>query len=391
MKPYRIFFVISLVLLGCSADRAPVSSGSEEIVPPAAKSAATQSIPGRYIVVLDNNVTDVPGIAAGLARAHGAVPERIYQHSIKGFSVILPDGAAAALARRPGVKYVEPDQIVTIVGVRPDKGKPGGKPGGGGTTDPPDPQVTPWGITRVGGGNDPVSGTAWVIDTGIDLDHPDLNVDVGRSISFVTRGKNSPEDGHGHGTHVAGTIAAIDNQIDVVGVAAGASVVAVRVLDKSGSGFTSWVLAGIDHVADNASLGDVANMSLGGAASQALDDAVVAAAARGTNFALAAGNESDDANNHSPARANGPNIYTVSAIDELDVFASFSNYGNPPIDYAAPGVSVLSTKKGGGTTTFNGTSMAAPHVAGLLLLGLPVSDGTAIGDPDGAPDPIAHR
>ncbi|MFT5089292.1 MAG: subtilisin family serine protease [Candidatus Latescibacterota bacterium] len=394
MKPYRLFFVISLVFtlswLGCSADRAPVSSGSEEIVPPAAKSAA--SIPGRYIVVLDNDVTDVPGIAAGLARAHGAVPERIYRHAIKGFAVILPDGAAAALARRPGVKYVELDQIVTIVGVRPDKGKPGGQPGGGGgTTDPPDPQVTPWGITRVGGGNYSVSGTAWVIDTGIDLDHPDLNVDVGRSISFVTRGKNSPDDGHGHGTHVAGTIAAIDNQIDVIGVAAGASVVAVRVLDKSGSGFNSWVLAGIDYVANNALPGDVANMSLGGSASQALDDAVVAAAAGGINFALAAGNESDDANNHSPARANGPHIYTVSAIGEGDVFASFSNYGNPPIDYAAPGVSVLSTKKGGGTTTFSGTSMAAPHVAGLLLLGLPVNGGFAIGDPDGTPDPIAHR
>jgi subtilisin family serine protease len=218
-----------------------------------------------------------------------------------------------------------------------------------------------------------------------------LNVDAGRSVSFVTRGKNSAKDGNGHGTHVAGTIAAIDNGIDVIGVAAGATVIAVRVLGNSGSGFYSWVIAGIDHVADNGSSGDVANMSLGGPPSQAVDAAVVAAASKGIMFSLAAGNSSNDANNHTPARVNGDNIYTVSAIDSSDDFAWFSNYGNPPIDWAAPGVSVLSTKKGGGTTTYSGTSMAAPHVAGLLLLGGIQSDGTASGDPDGNPDPIAHK
>ena len=266
--------------------------------------------------------------------------------------------------------------------------------GGGGEEDPvADNEIMPWGITRVGGGQTYTGfGVAWIIDTGIDFDHADLNVDAGRSVSFVKRGKNSAKDGNGHGTHVAGTIAAIDNGIDVIGVAAGATVIAVRVLGTSGSGFYSWVIAGIDHVAANGSTGDVANMSLGGPPSQAVDDAVVAAASKGIRFSLAAGNSSDHAENHTPARVNGDSIYTVSAIDSSDDFAWFSNYGNPPIDWAAPGVSVLSTKKGGGTTTYSGTSMAAPHVAGLLLLGAGVvgSDGLASGDPDGNPDPIAH-
>jgi len=136
------------------------------------------------------------------------------------------------------------------------------------------------------------------------------------------------------------------------------TLVAVRVLDNSGSGTTSGVIGGIEYVA---------NMSLGGGFSQALNDAVTAAAG-GVLFALAAGNESTDASTRSPASAEHPNIYTVSAIGQDDCLASFSNFGSP-VDVAAPGVGVLSTKKGGGTTTFNGTSMAAPHVAGLLLLG----------------------
>ena len=122
-----------------------------------------------------------------------------------------------------------------------------------------------------------------------------------------------------------------------------------------------------------------------------LDTAVRNAASAGVLFSLAAGNESDDANNHSPARANGANIYTVSAIGTTDVFASFSNYGNPPVDYAAPGVSITSCYKGGGYATMSGTSMAAPHVAGILLLGPVVANGTASGDPDGNLVPIAHR
>ncbi|MEH6625029.1 MAG: S8 family serine peptidase [Motiliproteus sp.] len=261
---------------------------------------------------------------------------------------------------------------------------------GGGDDSDSGGQTVPYGITRVGGTQNGSGLHAWVIDTGIDLDHADLNVGNGKN--FVLRGKNSADDGDGHGTHVAGIIGALDNDLDVVGVAAGAILHPVRVLDNSGSGTIDGVVAGVDWVAANASSGDCANMSLGARGSFAsLEDAVANAANTGIRFALAAGNSSDDANNFSPAKVNGTNIYTVSAIDDNDDFASFSNYGNPPVDFAAPGVSVLSTKKGGGTTTKSGTSMAAPHVCGLLLFGAPNSDGTANYDPDGDPDPIAHK
>ncbi len=129
-------------------------------------------------------------------------------------------------------------------------------------------------------------------------------------------------------------------------------------------------------------------MSLGGPTSQALDDAVLAASSNGIWFSLAAGNSSEDANNSSPARVNGTYIVTISAMDSNDNWASFSNYGNPPIDYAAPGVSVTSTWKDGGYNTISGTSMAAPHAAGVLLLGSASTNGTVNGDPDGNPDPI---
>lgn len=360
--------------MGCSPDQGPVASTPDE---PAAKIAADQVAPGRYIVVLEDNVDDAEQVAIGLARRHGAAPEHIYRHALKGFSVALSARAADELAADPQVKYVEPDYIATAIGSA--QGKPGG--GGGGTAS----QTTPWGITRVGDAGNGTGKTAWVIDTGIDLDHPDLNVDVSRSRNFATGA--SPDDGNGHGTHVAGTIAAINNTQGVVGVAANAKVVAVRVLDNRGSGYYSWVIAGVDYVAATASLGDVANMSLGGPPSQALDDAV-RNAARGVLFSIAAGNDAKNANNYSPARVETTNVYTVSAIDSGDNFAYFSNYGDPPVDYAAPGVSVLSTWKGGGTKTLSGTSMAAPHVAGLLLRGGIYDCGTAIGDKDTTPDPI---
>jgi len=128
-------------------------------------------------------------------------------------------------------------------------------------------------------------------------------------------------------------------------------------------------------------------MSLGGGVSAALDSAVIAAS-KNVKFALAAGNESDNANNHSPGRANGANIYTVSAFADGDKWASFSNYGNPPIDYAEPGVSILSTYKDGGYATLSGTSMATPHLAGLLLAGAVRSGGTVADDPDPNNDTI---
>ncbi len=232
----------------------------------------------------------------------------------------------------------------------------------------------------------------WIIDTGIDLDHPDLNVDGASGKTFVSR-TTTPDDDNGHGTHCAGIAAAIDNTVGVVGVAAGAKVVPVKVLDKRGSGAMSVIIAGVDFVTANGVVGDAVNMSLGGSPYEALDLKVVAMGAKGLFVSLAAGNESDDANNHSPARANGLNIYTISACDVNDTWASFSNYGNPPIDFCAPGVSILSTYKGGTLATMSGTSMAAPHACGVLLItgGNPDFNGYVKNDPDGNPDKIIHR
>jgi subtilisin family serine protease len=306
----------------------------------------------------------------------------VYSRTIQGAALKLSVGDVKKLGKDSRVAYIEPDRIITLA--------QGNRPGGGGGTSAG--QETPWGITRVNGG-ETYTGTkvAWVIDTGIDLDHPDLNVVTHSDSVFnaFTTGKDSKsvDDGNGHGTHVAGTIAAINNGIGVVGVAAGAKVVPVKVLDSRGSGSYSGVIAGVDHVARMGGIGDVANMSLGGSASTALDNAVIAASNKGIIFCLAAGNSSADANNYSPARANGTNIYTISAHNIDDVFASFSNYGNPPIDYCAPGVSIKSTWKDGGYHTISGTSMAAPHAAGVLLLGKAKSRGEVNGDTkDDTPD-----
>ena len=352
-----------------------------------------------YIFVFNKTVppNEVKGMAHGLANKYGGRVTHLYKHTIKGFAAKMPEQAVKVIAEKnPNIAYIEPDAVAFAYK------KPTWAGGGGGEEDTScAPQVTPWGITRVVGEDLSLNDTdltAWVIDTGIDLDHPDLNVsldfsDGGLSKNVVaSRGKKSrtADDGNGHGTHVAGTIAAKNDDCDVVGVAAGATVVAVRVLDNSGSGSYSGVIAGVDYVAANASDGDVANMSLGGPPSDALDYAVKEAADLGIFFSLAAGNDyHDDANNYSPARVDHVNVYTVSAIDSNDKFASFSNIGNPPIDYAAPGVGILSTKRGGGTTTYSGTSMAAPHVAGILLrYTFCESGGDALNDPDNELDEI---
>ncbi|WP_224998292.1 S8 family serine peptidase [Cesiribacter sp. SM1] len=318
------------------------------------------------------------------ARLSEDMLDQVYGSAIYGFSARLDEATVARLQKDPKVAYVEKDRIIMLA---PPSGK---GPGGGGST----AQVTPWGIARVGGAGDGAGKTAWVIDSGIDLDHPDLNVDGSRGFNAFTSGRDSgaPDDGNGHGTHVAGTIAALNNSVGVVGVAAGATVVPVKVLDSRGSGSYSGVIAGVDFVGANGRSGDVANMSLGGPVSDALDRAVVNASnARGVKFVLAAGNETDNANNHSPARANGPNVYTISAMNSSNRWASFSNFGNPPVDYCAPGVSINSTWKEGGYNSISGTSMAAPHAAGVLLLGAARTDGYVSGDPDGNPDAIIHR
>ena len=341
-----------------------------------------------YIVTLKKGV-DVDKVSRDIKAKHNVEIGHKYRKTLNGFSFKGSENALQAIQRHMDVERIEEDGIVKAV-----KGpnKSGGKP----EFQQPS-QIVPEGVTRVNGlvPADENTGSVWVIDSGIDLDHPDLNVDIARSASFLLGGKNaqSPDDKNGHGTHVAGTIAAIDNDIGVVGVVPNAKVISVRVLDRNGSGSTSGVIAGIEHVATYGQPGDVANMSLGGSASLALDNAVINAASTGIIFVLAAGNESNDANLYSPARANGENIYTISAVDHQDVFAYFSNYGNPPIDYAAPGVSILSTYLNGEYRTFSGTSMAAPHAAGVLLVtkakGIePTICGNAIDDKDLTPDPL---
>ncbi len=304
----------------------------------------------------------------------------VYETALQGFSVKIAPGQLKKLQDDPSVKYIEVNQVVTLV--QPDV-KINRKPA------PPAPvgQTVPWGITRVNGGVSGTGKTAWIIDTGIDLDHPDLTVNTSLGKSFVV-GVTSPDDDNGHGSHCAGIVAAKNNSVGVIGVAAGASVVPVKVLNKRGSGTYDAIIAGVNYVAATASPGDVANMSLGGGFSEALNSAVMNAAAKGIKFALAAGNESTSATTKSPASANGANIYTISAMASGDLWASYSNYGNPPVDYCEPGSGIYSTYKGGGYATLSGTSMAAPHMAGLLLLGGIRSGGTVRNDPDGNADPI---
>ncbi len=308
----------------------------------------------------------------------------VYSSALAGFAAKISADEADVLREDPRIGYIEQDMVIN-----------GGPRWRWDDDDDPEPetQTIPWGITRVGGAVTYTgSHVAWIIDTGVDIDHPDLNVDASRGATFIDN-TTTPDDDNGHGSHVAGTIAAIDNDIFVVGVAAGATVVPVKVLDSRGSGTTTGVIAGVDFVASHGTAGDVANMSLGGGISDALDAAVLNASNKGIYFALAAGNESQDANNSSPGRVNGTYIYTVSAFDSNDYWASFSNYGNPPIDFAGPGVSILSLYKSGGSATLSGTSMATPHICGLLLStsGNVHTDGYVNGDPDGNPDPIAHR
>ncbi|HSJ12281.1 MAG TPA: S8 family peptidase [Gillisia sp.] len=369
----------------------------------------SQAIEGQYIVVYrDNAIEDVGSkYPDNYAKAQEAMAEQtkriladasisnaeivnVYSRTVNGATLKLSKAQVEQLKGKKEVKYIEQDRIVVFA---PPCGSPNGGPcdGGGGGGGDTGTQETPYGITRVNGvANYTGTSVAWVVDSGIDLDHPDLNVDASRGFNAFTSGRDggSTDDGNGHGTHVAGTIAAINNTIGVIGVAPGATVIPVKVLDSRGSGSYSGVIAGVDHVGANGKSGDVANMSLGGPVSQALDDAVLAASNKGIKFALAAGNESTNANNSSPARVNGANIVTISAMNSSDSWASFSNYGNPPVDYAAPGVSIKSTWKGGGYNTISGTSMAAPHAAGVLLLGAARTDGTVKNDPDGNPDPI---
>jgi subtilisin family serine protease len=357
-------------------------------------------IPGKYIVVLKEEEASqqinsgasyeeatrrARAFGQQILRSNGLGTVQIeyaYGSSIKGFSALMNPREANLLLADSRVAYIEPDRIITLS----QKGKkPSGDSGGETVTST---QAIPWGITAVGGIGTGSNKVAWVLDTGIDLTHPDLTVDVanGYTVFKTGRDSNDANDGNGHGTHVAGTIAALNNTIGVVGVAAGASVVPVKVLNSNGSGSYSGVIEGVNYVAAKANAGDVANMSLGGPKSNALNGAVETAAAKGILFAIAAGNDGKPAIDYSPASADHVNIFTITAYGENLSAPSWSNFGKPPVDFSAPGVSINSTWRGGGYRTISGTSMAAPHMAGILLIKGTnfINKGSVNGDSGGA-------
>jgi subtilisin family serine protease len=316
--------------------------------------------------------------------------DQFYSTALNGFSARLDLAQLKQLEKDPRVRYIEQDQAVLL---RTSQGR--------GKVEVESTQVVPQGISRVRGGETYRGGNnAFVLDTGIDIEHPDLNVHpvFGFSAFRKVKGSNPANrefynDGHGHGTHVAGIIGAIDNRIGVVGVAAGATVVPVKVMNDGGWGFMSGIIAGVDYVGHRAKKGDVANMSIGTFPSRALDEAVINAAnRRGIWFVAAAGNSGLPARSLSPARITGERyVITVAAMDHRDKFAPWSHYGNPPVDYAAPGVGVFSTWRNGTYRWDSGTSMAAPHIAGLLLYGEIDTDGFAIDPPDDSLYPIGVR
>ncbi|MBU8891277.1 MAG: S8 family serine peptidase [Bacteroidales bacterium] len=393
--------VIALLFTACSKEEDQLITSEDEIfVLNDVKNG--EIIEGQYIVVLNEGtikaasdaiymekVNEMKAFAESMIRTKATNTFEVrnaYAEALHGFSVRMSKEDVEILEKDSRVKYILPDRIFSL------GNGGGGGGGGGGTTDPPvDPDETiPYGIERVGYGNYSGTNKIWILDTGIDLDHNDLNVDAASGYDFINNDAYGDDD-NGHGSHCAGTAAAIDNTIGVVGVAAGATLVPVKVLDRRGSGAYSVIIAGVDFVAANANAGDAANMSLGGGVYEPIDDAILAASNNGIFFSLAAGNESDDALYHSPARVNGPYIWTISAMDVNDNWAYFSNYGTP-VDYCMPGVNIFSTYKAGGYVTMSGTSMAAPHMCGVLLMtnGNPATDGYVNGDPDGDPDPIGH-
>jgi subtilisin family serine protease len=340
----------------------------------------------RYLLPRDR----VAGMANQMAQKNRGKVRQVFRDRLQGMVIEMPETALSELRNHPLVEAVEVDRVVQLTLPKLQNMRVAATATGAAATG----QETPWGIDRVGGSGDGTGKTAWVVDSGIDLRHPDLQVDTQRCFTVFrsgAEGRLGCSDGNGHGTHVAGTIAALDNGTGVVGVAAGATVVPIKVLDSNGRGALSGVIAGLEYVAARANPGDVVNVSFGGGTSNLLDNATRTVAATGASVVIAAGNESRNANNSSPARVNGDNIYTISAFREGDVFASFSNFANPPVDYSAPGVRIRSTWKGSSYATLSGTSMAAPHAAGVLLLGGPDSGTTVTGDRDNNPDRIISR
>ncbi len=396
MKKLNNFFVsaLSIAFLITSCQNENVSDQSTQNVEPIASEG--KIIPGQYIVVFKNStinpasrVLSKSPIVGRKAKAnsvrkisessiseinriltdHKVDQSRVlnyYTTKISGIAVKLNKEEALAFSKDENVASIEFDRIVEIPKFEIEE-----------TTSSNGSQrmaqQTPCGVSRAGGFADGSGKNQWiwVIDSGIDLDHPDLNVVTNTTYakSFVG---GSANDCNGHGTHVAGTAAAKNNGFGVVGVSAGAAVVPVRVFGCSGGSSTSTILAGINHVGQYDIPGDVVNLSLGGyygsgcSNSSAYKSALLSLSNSGSYIAIAAGNDSDNAAYYNPACISGSNIYTVASMTCNRGFSSFSNYNMNPIDAIATGSSVRSTYLNGGYATLSGTSMASPHVAGIM-------------------------
>ncbi|ROV57892.1 peptidase [Vibrio ponticus] len=350
----------------------------------------------RHIIVFHHEVSQLRSveIVNEIRKGKGVIKHQ-YQTALKGLAVTMPLPALQAISKTyPEIAWIEPDLVVFAL-------PKGGKPDRGGSDEESyidtdnGTEVTPWGVHRLGGTKEPLSDAkAWILDTGIDVNHRDLNVVTKQGEQLLSRsfieGQSELIDGDGHGTHVAGTVGAKANNLDVVGVAPGAAVVPIKVLSDSGSGSLSGVIAAIDYVAAQASPGDCANLSLGAQGSSlAMDTALKNAATSGVVFSIAAGNSGADIARYTPAQVQYDHVFTIAAVDNRDAPPRWSNYhtsasvsavGNATfVEYALPGVSVISTKAGGGTVTYSGTSMAAPHFCGLIVSGYnPVAVGKDI-------------
>jgi len=358
MKRWGLLVAGVAGLTACQDAAAPVAAPPQPELAAAAGGGEAEAIPGQYIVVFKAGTNDAPGLARRLVAAHGGGLRFTYTHAVQGFAARLPDRAAAALARNPNVAYVEQDQVVRAVATQAN---------------------ATWGLDRIDARsglsgtftytNTGAGVTAYIIDTGIDYGHSEFGGRATFGFDAFSDGRNG-NDCDGHGTHVAGTVGGA-----TYGVAKGVSLVAVRVLDCSGSGSWSGVVAGIDWVVSHHLAGRpaAANMSLGGGASTTVDNAVKRMIADGVASAVAAGNGNQggvaqDACKYSPARV--PEAMTIGATTRTDAKTSWSNYG-ACVDWFAPGAGITSAWIGNGSTetnTISGTSMATPHTAGVAAL-----------------------